>query len=108
MPAVLVCKPSAFGRGFLCFCGGGRLVELPQPAPDGRIYVNTTQAAEAMGVTKTTIGRWRSHSYLEPLPGSPRRKPLYAWDDVVEAEHRAWQAGLSTSGVDPRLFRDLV
>jgi hypothetical protein len=82
-----------------------RPVELPAPAHDGKVYVTTNQAADAMDVSATTIGMWRNKGYLSPHPLSPPGRPMYAWDDVVEAEHTAWQRGLETSGVDVRELR---
>jgi hypothetical protein len=84
---------------------GAAKVELPAPGPDGRIYVNTKTAAAAMGVTPAAVTHWRKRGYLAPLAGSPPRKPLYAWDDVVAAEYTAWQAGLVANGIDVRDLR---
>jgi hypothetical protein len=84
------------------------LVELPRPAPDGRVYLTTTQSAQLMNVTKTTIIRWRRHGYLTPIDGSPPNKPMFAYDDVVAAEATARLRGIATSGIDPRDQRDLA
>lgn len=79
--------------------------ELPEPAPDDRIYVSTKQAAAAMRVAPCTITWWRSRGYLTPLDGCPPRKPLYAWEDVIAAEHRAWEAAIKASGTDVQIKR---
>lgn len=80
-------------------------MELPDPAPDGEIYVSTKQAAAGMRVAPCTITRWRSIGYLEPLPGSPPRKPMYAWSDVISAEYKAWHAAMEASGTDIQIRR---
>src|SRR6266446_4569988 len=73
-------------RGPISFPGVNAPVELPPPAPDGVTYVVTKTAAALIGVAECTITRWRHLGYLEPVPGSPPRRPLYRWPDVVEAE----------------------
>jgi hypothetical protein len=80
-------------------------VELPPPAPDGVTYVVTKTAAALIGVAECTITRWRHLGYLEPVPGSPPRRPLYRWPDVVEAEYRARQAAIAASGTDAQVRR---
>jgi hypothetical protein len=61
-------------------------VILPDPAPDGEIYLTTTQAAEWCGLTKGRIVQWRMAGMLEPIPGCPPRKPFYHLADVIRAE----------------------
>lgn len=80
-------------------------MELPEPAPDGRIYLCTKSAAELFGVRACTISSWKTKGLLTPLPGSPPHKPLYAYDDLVQAEYTAWQNALRTSGTDKRVTR---
>lgn len=80
-------------------------MELPPPAPDGEIYVSTKQAAMGMRVAPCTITRWRHLGYLTPIEGSPPRKPMYRWSDVIEAEYTAWQAALAASGTDVQIRR---
>jgi hypothetical protein len=94
-------------RGLLAFRGVAPL-ELPAERADGVTYVITKQAAELMGVTPATITRWRSRGYLRPVPGSPSRKPFYAWDDVVEAEHKARMAAIAASGTDAQCRRSIA
>ncbi|MCW2904036.1 MAG: hypothetical protein JWO67_6301 [Streptosporangiaceae bacterium] len=83
-------------------------MELPRPGPDGRVYVITQTAARLIGVDESTITRWRTLGYLKPVPGSPPRKPLYLWDDVVEAEYLARQAAITASGTDVQCRRRLA
>lgn len=80
-------------------------MELPDPGPDGRIYLTTAQAAKVFGVAACTISQWKARGYLQPLAGSPDRKPLYEYGALAEAEHRAWQNALRTSGSDRRIKR---
>lgn len=80
-------------------------MELPEPAADGRVYLSTKGAAELFGVRACTISSWKTKGYLRPLDGSPPRKPLYSYDDLVQAEYTAWQAALRTSGTDKRILR---
>lgn len=68
---------------------------LPDPAPDGHVYVTTTQAAALLGVHKSTISQWRAKGYLAPHPASPPRRPLYRWADVLEAERRTRRAAIA-------------
>lgn len=63
--------------------------ELPPPGPDGRVYVTTQQAADLLGVNKSTISHWRTKKYIAPIAGSPPRRPVYLWDDVLDAERTA-------------------
>lgn len=86
--------------------GGERApVELPAPAADGLTYVTTTTAARLLGVAPVTITGWKALGYLTPVPGSPPGKPLYLWDDVLDAEYERRQAALRTSGSDKRCRR---
>ena len=80
-------------------------VQIPDPIADDLVYVLTKQAAELIGVAPCTITRWRHLGYLKPVPESPPRRPVYLWDDVIEAEFRATQAGIRASGIDPRTLR---
>jgi len=104
----LVCpEPPASGRRLSAFPGVSAL-EMPFPAADGAVYVFTKQAADLMGVTPGTITHWRSRGYLEPVPGSPPRKPLYRWDDVVDAEYQARMAAIEASGTDIQVRRRIA
>ncbi|HEV2255383.1 MAG TPA: hypothetical protein VGS06_19555 [Streptosporangiaceae bacterium] len=70
---------------------------LPDPAPDGEIYLTTAQAAQAMGRKPPAIRRWVRIGYLpEAAPG------LYAFSAVAAAEKRAREAAIRTSGTDAR------
>jgi hypothetical protein len=80
-------------------------VELPPPAPDGITYVVTKTAAALIGVAECTITRWRSLGYLRPVEGSPPRRPLYRWPDIIEAEYQARQAAIRASGTDAQVRR---
>lgn len=64
---------------------------LPDPAPDGEVYVTTGQAAEAMDVTEHTVRRWVRAGYLtRAAPG------LYASSAVTAAEKLARDAEART------------
>jgi len=81
-------------------------VELPPEGPDGKVYVTTATAAKLLRVAPCTISTWRSKGYMEPMAGSPPRRPVYAWADVLEAEFRARQNAIRTSGTDAQVRRD--
>lgn len=67
---------------------------LPDPAPDGEIYVTTAQAAEAMGLKPPAIRRWVKIGYLpEAAPG------VYAFSAVAAAERLARDAEARTRQV---------
>jgi hypothetical protein len=83
-------------------------MELPAPGPDGLVYVITKTAAALIGVAPCTITRWRDLGYLKPVPGSPPRKPLYLWDDVIEADYTARMAAIAASGTDIQVRRNLA
>ena len=78
---------------------------LPQAAADGETYLFTKAAAEAMGVAECTISQWRRRGLLEPLDGSPPRKPLYRLSDLRSAEQQARENAIRTSGSDARVRR---
>lgn len=88
------------------FCVPGVLpVQIPDAIADDLVYVFTGQAARLMGVAPCTITRWRDVGYLKPQPGSPPRRPVYLWDDVVEAEYKARMAAITASGTDVQVRR---
>ena len=70
------------------------------------VYVSTRQASALMHVAPCTITRWRTRGYLTPIPGSPPRRPMYRWKDVIGAEYKAWEAAVAASGTDRHLARD--
>ena len=60
---------------------------LPDPAPDGEIYLTTAQAAEAMSVTPPARRRWVRIGYLAGVgPG------FYAFSAVAAAQKAARDA----------------
>ncbi|MFF3443623.1 hypothetical protein [Streptosporangium sp. NPDC002721] len=63
------------------------------------------QAAAIKGVTAKTIDRWVRVGYLAPIPGSQPGLRLFKLDDVDDAETRAYEAALATSGSDKRVTR---
>jgi hypothetical protein len=78
---------------------------LPEPASDGEIYILTKDAAAAMGVAVCTVSQWRRRGYLEPVPGSPPRKPLYRLSDVRRAEKLTRDNAIRVSGSDAQVQR---
>jgi predicted site-specific integrase-resolvase len=80
-------------------------MELPEPGPDGLTYVTSATAAALLGIAPPTIRSWRAKGYLRPVPGSPSRKSVYLWDDVLEAEHKARQNAIRTSGTNRQVQR---
>ena len=86
--------------------GGCARMLLPDPAPDGKVYVTTAQAALAMGRKPPAIRRWVRIGYLaEAAPG------LYEFSAVTAAEKKARDAAIRTSGTDARArpnFADLA
>ncbi|GAA4626957.1 hypothetical protein GCM10023196_037290 [Actinoallomurus vinaceus] len=75
--------------------------------PDGEDYWTTKQAADEMEVAPSTISGWRRKGYLDPVPGSPQRRPLYRRADVAAAEKQAHDAAVRTSGSFKRTSRVL-
>lgn len=73
---------------------------LPDPAPDGDVYVSTAQAARAMGVKPPTIRSWVKLGYL---PEAALR--AYRLSDVSAAEAIARRNAIATSGTDKRVQR---
>lgn len=73
--------------------------------PDGEQYVTRQQAATIKGVTDKTIDRWVRVGYLTPIPGSQPGLRIFRLDDVDNAETRAYEAALATSGSDKRVTR---
>lgn len=58
-----------------------------------------------MGVSPCTVTQWRNRGYLQPVEGSPPRKPLYRMRDVEDAEHQARLNAIRTSGSDRKVRR---
>jgi len=81
-------------------------MELPDALADGQTYVFTKQAAALIGVAPCTISMWVHRGYLKPQPGSPKRRPVYLWDDVLDAERETRRNAIATSGSDKRVRRD--
>ena len=80
-----------YGARALVYLGGGARMLLPDPAPDGEIYVSTAQAAEAMRLQPPAIRRWVKIGYLpEAAPG------VYAFSAVTAAEKLARDAEART------------
>ena len=48
----------------------------------------------------------KAKGYLKPVPGSPPRKPIYAYTDVTDAEYKARQEAIKASGTDKQVQRD--
>lgn len=78
----------------------------PHIGPDGEEYVSRQQAAKLMGVAPNTISTWVARGHLTRVPGCPPRRPLYRMADVVEAEFKAREAALRTSGSEARARRN--
>jgi hypothetical protein len=105
-PDGLNCAPPAdIAGGALSYTAGGRPLLLPEPASDGEIYILTKDAAAAMGVAVCTVSQWRRRGYLEPVPGSPPRKPLYRLSDVRRAEKLTRDNAIRVSGSDAQVQR---
>lgn len=73
--------------------------------PDGEEYWTTKEAAAAMDVAPATVASWRRRGYLQAVPGSPARRPLYRRQDVQAAEKQAYEAAMRTSGSPKRTSR---
>ncbi|MER7361905.1 hypothetical protein [Nonomuraea wenchangensis] len=73
--------------------------------PDGEPCVTRQQAALLKGVKPATVDRWVRIGYLAPIPGCPPRRRLFKVSDVDEAEQRAYEAAVRTSGSDKRVHR---
>jgi hypothetical protein len=88
--------PERYSSGAFAYPGGARML-LPDPAPDGEIYVTTAQAAQAMGRQPPAIRRWVKLGRLpESAPG------IYRLSDVAAAEQLAREAAIRTTGSDTR------
>jgi hypothetical protein len=96
-----VCPRTLGGAGALAYPrAGGARVQLPNPAPDGEIYVSTALAAKAMGVKPRTIHSWLALGYL------PKVRPgWYKLSDVAAAEATARRNAIAVSGTDKRVRR---
>ncbi|MCO6011432.1 hypothetical protein NE236_41430 [Actinoallomurus purpureus] len=75
--------------------------------PDGREYVDRANAARAAGVKPATISTWEARGRLTRVPGTPPRQPLYALEDVIEAEYQARMNAARTAGTTTRAVRHL-
>jgi hypothetical protein len=73
---------------------------LPPAAPDGETYLFTKEAAAAVGVAVCTISQWKAKGYIEPLPGSPPRKPLYSLSALRRAERETRERAIEATGTD--------
>lgn len=78
----------------------------PHIGPDGEEYVTRQQAAKLMGVAPNTISTWVARGHLVRVEGCPPRRPLYRMADVVEAEFKAREAAVRTSGAETRVRRN--
>lgn len=92
------------GRGHFAFPGVLVRVEA-HLGPDGERYVTRAHAAELKGVSTDTLDGWVRKGYLSPVPGCPPRRRLFRLADVDEAELKAYQAAVRTSGSDKRVTR---
>lgn len=101
-------SPGWLGEGSFACSGQGVIlpVQIPDRMVDGETYVTTKEAAALMRVAVSTVSRWKAKGYLKPVPGSPPRKPIYAYTDVTDAEYRARQEALKASGSDRQVQRD--
>lgn len=81
-------------------------MELPPAAHDGETYVTTTLGARLLRVAVCTISSWKAKGYVQPVTGSPPGRPLYRWDDLIEAEYIARQNAIRTSGSTKQVQRD--
>ena len=64
---------------------------LPDPAPDGEIYLTTKLAAQVVGLQPPAVRRWVKIGYLpEAAPG------VYAFSAVTAAEKLARDAEART------------
>lgn len=68
---------------------------------DGLLY--TDQLARMLGRRPGTIYSWKSRGIIAPDGLDEYGRPLYRRDTGREAERRARENGIRTSGVDPRL-----
>lgn len=78
----------------------------PHLGPDGEEYITRQQAAALMGVKPDTIATWERRGHLVRVEGCPPRRPLYRMADVVEAEFKAREAAVRTSGAETRVRRN--
>lgn len=80
-------------------------VDIPDRTRDGETYVTTAEAAALMRVAISTVSRWKAKGLLKPVPGSPPRKPMYAYSAVVDAEYQARRNAIAASGSDRQCRR---
>jgi hypothetical protein len=78
---------------------------LELAAADDRAYLRTAKAAEAFGVTPEAIHRWHRLGYVDPVATSKRDGSLWEFSALAEAEKRARDAAVATSGTDKRARR---
>lgn len=70
-------------------------------------FLTTEESAALAGVSPSTLRDWRSakKGYLQAQGLDERGHPLHTAEAVREAERLAREAGLRTSGIDPRRLR---
>jgi hypothetical protein len=67
---------------------------------DGLLY--TGQLAAVLGRAPGTIYSWKSRGIIAPDGLDEQGRPLYRRQTGWEAERRARENGIRTSGIDPR------
>ena len=78
---------------------------LPEPGPDGLIYLTSAQAGELTGVSAAAVLRWERAGYLAAAGKGSRGRRLYEYGAVIDAEFQARQAAIRTSGTDVQVRR---
>ncbi len=105
---------------------------LPDPAPDGEIYLTTAQAAEAMRVKPPVVRRWvrigylpevapgwymrlppwpplrSSHGTPKPGPGSRRPRDRPARAAVPRHDPRRWPSAFQHGVEDPFIWQTVT
>ena len=88
------------------FLRHGGCVLLPEAAFDGETYLTAAEGGEAFGIGAAAVRRWKRLGYLQAaVPGRPE---LYAFTALAEAEKKARDAAIATSGTDKRVQRNIA
>lgn len=68
-------------------------------------YLRTSEAAELVGVSASTLSKWKGRGHIQPDGLDEFGKPLYLPATVRSAERAVRARGIATTGIDPRLLR---
>jgi DNA-binding transcriptional MerR regulator len=68
-------------------------------------FLSTPEAARFIGVSPSTIRKWRERGWLETQGLDERGRPLHTREALRAADQRVRDNGIKASGIDPRRLR---